>query len=306
MSGIDKEPIDSVSVCDPAYEGKSSILDQSVQETDLQNALDYARSVYKSSLYLPLARVREARDKAFEYFRYTPRAGAIREKVKQNIRDALQATFKDALKEAHEEAFLKALVAFDFATRVVGSGAQEYKRCLEEFMTNEYEAFEDSQCKRAMEHAAEVFNSVLNTQSHMMMGIVKEPIGSISVRRSARKGNNQFLVENALDHAKDVYKSSFKPPVAVLAEAGNKAVAAFRGVAEYKDAIEKTHEEAASSALLAFESTAGAVGSVKEKYKRLLEDFMRNEYEGFEESENRRILAHVLELLKQPLDIQHE
>lgn len=30
-------------------------------------------------------------------------------------------------------------MAFDFATRVVGSGAQEYKRCLEEFMTNEYE-----------------------------------------------------------------------------------------------------------------------------------------------------------------------
>lgn len=31
--------------------------------------------------------------------------------------------------------------------------------------------------------------------------------------------------------------------------------------------------------MLAFECTARAVGSVKEKYKRLLEDFMRNEYE---------------------------
>ncbi|CAI9288563.1 unnamed protein product [Lactuca saligna] len=240
-----------------AIADKSSILDQSVQETDLQNALDYARSVYKSSLYLPLARVREARDKAFEYFRYMPRAGAIREKVKQNIRDALQERFKDALKEAHEEAILKASVAFDFATRVVGSGAQEYKRCLEEFMTNEYEAFEDSQCRRAMEHAADVFYSVLNTQSHVMIGIVKEPIGSVSVRRSARKGNNnQFLVENALDHAKDVYKSCFKPPVAVLAEAGNKAVAAFRGVAV----------------------GAGGPGSIRRKYKHILRDIMHKEY----------------------------
>ncbi|XP_042758271.1 uncharacterized protein LOC111899228 [Lactuca sativa] len=116
-------------------------------------------------------------------------------------------------------------------------------------MTNEYEAFEDSQCKRAMEHAAEVFNSVLNTQSHMMMGIVKEPIGSVSVHyHSANKGNNQLLVENALDHAKDVYKSSFKPLVALLAEAGNKAVAAFRGVAV----------------------GAGGPGSIRRKYKHIL------------------------------------